>query len=248
MLKWRTFPNAQHSQMQPCQMPRFAKCSSMRERCWLRTPTYELIAAKLRKGLKGRGNRTSAVFKLQCHPRGPLLCLQRLQFTSANSFNFFNVPNKSLPTASIRKCQEAYKTASNSQVPHKGLETASIHKCQENLQNASTHNCLQTASTHRCRIKACKLLQFPLARKTCEMLSTHHLLADCLKSLSARNCKLLQFFRFPPMLCCVVLCCAMLCCVILCCVMLYYTMPCYTLPRNIMSRYIMPRYTLPCAP
>ena len=160
------------------------------------------------------------------------------QVPRVSTSSMLQVPNKSLPTASIRKCQ-AYKTASNSQVPHKGLETASIHKCQENLQNASTHICLPTASTHRCRIKACKLLQFPLARKTCEMLSTHHLLANCLKSLSARNCKLLQFFRFPPMLCCVVLCCAMLCCVILCCVMLYYTMPCYALPRNIMPRYIM---------
>lgn len=86
MLKWRTFPNAQHSQMQPCQMPRFAKCSSMRERCWLRTPTYELIAAKLRKGLKGRGNRTSAVFKLQCHPQGPLLCLQKASLHKCQEF------------------------------------------------------------------------------------------------------------------------------------------------------------------
>ena len=123
MLKWRTFPNAQHSQMQPCQMPRFAKCSSMRERCWLRTPTYELIAAKLRKGLKGRGNRTSAVFKLQCHPRGPLLCLQRLQFTSANSFNFFNVTSAKQKPANCfnsqvpRSLQNCFQFSSATQRP-----------------------------------------------------------------------------------------------------------------------------------
>ena len=256
MLKWRTFPNEEHSQMQnhsqmqPCQMPRFAKCSSMRERCWIRTPTYELTAAKLRKGLKGRGNRTSAVFKFNATIKGPCYACKRLQFTSAKSFNFFNVTSAKQKPANCfnsqvpRSLQNCFQFSSATQRPGNCFNS----QVPGNLQNASTHNCLQTASTHRCRIKACKLLQFPLARKTCEMLSTHHLLADCLKSLSARNCKLLQFFCFPPMLCCVVLCCAMLCCVILCCVMLYYTMPCYALPRNIMPRYIMPRYTLPCAP
>ena len=138
---------------------------------------------------------------LQCYKCQTKAC-QLLQFASAKKLT------KLLP---ILKCHtKAWKL----------LQFTSARK-------TCTHNCLQTASTHRCRIKACKLLQFPLARKTREMLSTHHLLANCLKSLSARNCKLLQFFRFPPMLCCVVLCCAMLCCVILCyttphCKLLYY--------------------------
>ena len=135
MLKWRTFPNAQHSQMQPCQMPRFAKCSSMPERCWIRTPTCELTAAKLRKGLKLKGEATEHLLcsNFNATLEGPCYACKGFnsQVPTVSTSSMLQVPNKSLPTASIRKCQEAYKTASNSQVPHKGLETASIHKCQE---------------------------------------------------------------------------------------------------------------------
>ena len=87
-----------------------------------RTPTYELTAAKLRKGLKGRGIRTSAVFQLQCHPQGPLLCLQRLHFTSAKSFNFFNVTSaKQKPTncfnSQVPSLQNCFQFSSATQRP-----------------------------------------------------------------------------------------------------------------------------------
>ena len=183
------------------------------------------------------------MFNFNSTLKGPCYACKRLQFTSAKSFNFFNVTSaKQKPANSVelQLLQFASAKKLTNLLPILKCHTKAWKLLQfTSARKTCTHNCLQTASTHRCRIKACKLLQFPLARKTCEMLSTHHLLANCLKSLSARNCKLLQFFRFPPMLCCVVLCCAMLCCVILCCVMLYYTMPCYALPRNIMPRYIM---------
>ena len=149
------------------------------------------------------------------------------QVPRVSTSSMLQVPNKSLPNASIRKCQ-AYKTASNSQVPHKGLETALIHKCREDLQNASTHNCLPTASTHRCRIKACKLLQFPLARKTCEMLSTHHLLANCLKSLKCQELQTASILLLSTH--------AMLRRAMLRCVMLRYTMLRYAILHHAMLR------------
>ena len=266
MLKWRTFPNEEHSQMQnhsqmqPCQMPRFAKCSSMRERCWIRTPTCELTAAKLRKGLKGRGNRTSAVFKLQCHPRGPLLCLQRLQFTSANSFNFFNV-------------------TSAKQKPANSVEL-------QLLQFASAKKLTKLHPILKCHTKAWKLLQFTSARKLAKCFNPQ-LPANCFHSQvpnkglqtasiptsqeNLRNafnspfaCRLLEVTKCQELQTASILSLsthAMLRRAMLRYVMLRYTMLRYAILHHAMLRpasqhhatlhhaaWFMPRYTLPCAP
>ena len=78
--KCKTFPNATMPNATLRQVFKHAR------KVLNRTPTYELTAAKLRKGLKGRGIRTSAVFQLPCHPQGPLLCLQKASIYKCQEF------------------------------------------------------------------------------------------------------------------------------------------------------------------
>ena len=260
MLKWRTFPNEEHSQMQnhsqmqPCQMPRFAKCSSMRERCWLRTPTYELIAAKLQKGLKGRGNRTSAVFKLQCHPRGPLLCLQRLQFTSANSFNFFNVTSaKQKPTncfnSQVPSLQNCFQFSSatqrpgncfNSQVPGKLAKCFNPQLPANCFHSQVPNKGLQTASIPTSQENLRNAFNSPFACRLLEVTKCQELQTASILLLSTHAMLRRAMLRY---------------------VMLRYTMLRYAILHHAMLRpasqhhatlhhaaWFMPRYTLPCAP
>ena len=262
MLKWRTFPNEEHSQMQnhsqmqPCQMPRFAKCSSMRERCWIRTPTYELTAAKLRKGLKLKGEATEHLLcsNFNATLKGPCYACKRLHFTSAKSFNFFNVTSaKQKPTncfnSQVPSLQNCFQFSSatqrpgncfNSQVPGKLAKCFNPHLPANCFHSQVPNKGLQTASIPTSQENLRNAFNSPFACKLLEVTKCQELQTASILSLSTHAMLRRAMLRY---------------------VMLRYTMLRYAILHHAMLRpasqhhatlhhaaWFMPRYTLPCAP